>query len=126
MINGVSAFASATAMLSMLRSPTIIEDKHMPVAIHPGEYLREILGELEVSQSAFADTIGVSSMRISHVINGARPVTAELALLFGKALGQSPEYWLNLQIAFDLASARNAVSPRLKRVRPLSVVHRTA
>lgn len=97
----------------------------MPVAIHPGEYLKEILGELGVSQSAFADTIGVSSMRISHVINGARPVSAELALLFGKALGQSPEYWLNLQIAFDLANARNAVSPRLKRLRPLPAVHRT-
>ena len=97
----------------------------MPIAIHPGEYLKEILEELGVSQSAFADTIGVSSMRISHVINGARPVTAELALLFGKALGQSPEYWLNLQIAFDLANARNAVSPRLKRLRPLPAVRRT-
>jgi antitoxin HigA-1 len=97
----------------------------MPVAIHPGEYLKEILEELGVSQSAFADTIGVSSMRISHVINGARPVTAELALLFGKALDQSPEYWLNLQIAFDLANARNAASPRLKRLRPLPAVQRT-
>jgi len=97
----------------------------MPIAIHPGEYLKEILEELGVSQSAFADTIGVSSMRISHVINGARPVTAELALLFGKALGQSPEYWLNLQIAFDLANARNAVSSRLKRLRPLPAVRRT-
>ena len=98
----------------------------MPVAIHPGEYLKEILDELGVSQSAFADTIGVSSMRISHVINGARPVTAELALLFGKALDQSPEYWLNLQIAFDLANARNAASPRLKRLRPLPAVQRTS
>ena len=98
----------------------------MSVAIHPGEYLKEILDELGVSQSAFADTIGVSSMRISHVINGARPVTAELALLFGKALDQSPEYWLNLQIAFDLANARNAVSPRLKRLRPLPAIQRTA
>jgi antitoxin HigA-1 len=91
----------------------------MPVAIHPGEYLKEILQELDVSQAAFADTIGVSPMRVSHVVNGARPVTAELALLFGKALGQSPEYWLNLQMAFDLAKARHAVSPRLKQLRPL-------
>jgi addiction module HigA family antidote len=75
----------------------------MPVAIHPGEYLKELLHELQVSQSAFAETIGVSSMRVSHVIDGSRPVTAELALLFGKAFGQSPEYWLNLQTAYDLA-----------------------
>jgi addiction module HigA family antidote len=91
----------------------------MPVAIHPGEYLKEMLEELEVSQSAFAHTIGISPMRISHVMNGSRPVTAELALLFGKAFGQSPEYWLNLQTAFDLANARNAASPRLRKLRPL-------
>jgi antitoxin HigA-1 len=94
----------------------------MPVAIHPGEYLKEVLEELGISQSAFADAIGVSPMRISHVINGSRPVTAELALLFGKAFGQSPEYWLNLQTAFDLASARNAASPHLRRLRLLPAV----
>jgi addiction module HigA family antidote len=98
----------------------------MPVAIHPGEYLKELLHELQVSQSAFAETIGVSSMRVSHVINGSRPVTAELALLFGKAFGQSPEYWLNLQTAYDLANARNAASPRLKRLRVLPAVRSAA
>jgi addiction module HigA family antidote len=88
-------------------------------AIHPGECLAEILAELGVSQAAFARAIGVSPMRVSHVVNGARPVTAELALRFGKALGQSPEYWLNLQAAHDLATARGAIGRRLKGVRPL-------
>ena len=55
-------------------------------AIHPGEFLAETLEELGVSQAAFARAIGVSPMRISHVIKGTRPVTAELALLFGRAL----------------------------------------
>jgi addiction module HigA family antidote len=41
-------------------------------------------------------------MRISHVVNGNRPMTAELALLFGRAFGQSPQNWLNLQSAYDL------------------------
>ena len=44
-------------------------------------------------------------MRISHVIKGGRPVTAELALLFGRAFGQSPQYWLNLQATYDLKLA---------------------
>ena len=92
------------------------------VAIHPGEFLAEILAELGVSQAAFARAIDVSAMRISHVIGGARPVTAELALLFGKALGQSPEYWLNLQSAYDLAMARNAAGRRLRGLRPLPQV----
>jgi addiction module HigA family antidote len=86
-------------------------------AIHPGEFLSEILAELGLSQAAFARTIGISPMRVSHVIQGARPVTAELALLFGKALGQSPEYWLNLQAAHDLAIARKTTSRALKRTR---------
>ena len=73
--------------------------------VHPGAFLREALDEFDLSQARFAAATGVSAMRISHVINGARPVTADLALLFGRALGQSPQYWLNLQAAFDLKTA---------------------
>lgn len=84
--------------------------------IHPGEFLAEILRELEISQAEFARMIGESPMRISHIIRGTRPVTAELALLFGKAFGQSPQYWLNLQAAYDLACARKTTGKRLQRV----------
>jgi addiction module HigA family antidote len=84
--------------------------------VHPGEFLREILEELDVSQAQFARAIGVGPMRISHVIKGARPVTAELALLFGRALGQSPQYWLNLQSAYDLKIATRSLGSRLRRV----------
>jgi antitoxin HigA-1 len=83
-------------------------------AIHSGAFLAEILEELGLSQAAFARAIGVHPMRISHVIGGRRPVTAELALLFGKALGQSPEYWLNLQAAYDLKSAEATLAPQLR------------
>jgi len=51
-------------------------------------------GGTGTSQAEFARAIGVSPMRISHVVNGTRPVTAELALLFGRAFGQTPQYWL--------------------------------
>ena len=81
--------------------------------IHPGEYLSETLDELGVSQARFAREIGVSPMRISHVIKGARPVTAELALLFGRALEQSPQYWLNLQADFDLKTAESSLREKL-------------
>ncbi len=87
--------------------------------IHPGEFLRETLEELELSQAEFARTIGVTPMRISHVMKGARPVTAELALLFGRALGQTPQYWLNLQAAHDLKVAERSVGPRLCAVAAL-------
>jgi len=60
--------------------------------------------------------IGVSPMRISHVVNGSRPVTAELALLLGRAFGQTPQYWLNLQADFDLKLAEWELDERLKAV----------
>ena len=85
-------------------------------AIHPGEFLAETLAELGISQAAFARALGVSPMRISHVVKGTRPVTAELALLFGRALNQSPQYWLNLQADYDLKTAEASIGPRLLAV----------
>ena len=65
--------------------------------VHPGEYLKELLEELELSQYRLARDIGILTMRISHVIRGQRPVTAELALRLGRYFRQSPRFWLNLQ-----------------------------
>jgi antitoxin HigA-1 len=82
-------------------------------AIHPGEFLAEILTDLGISQGRFAKAAGVSAMRVSHLIKGQRPVTGELALRLGKVLGQSPQYWLNLQASYDLRRAREAVGDKL-------------
>lgn len=89
-------------------------------AIHPGEFLSETLGELNISQAEFARAIGVSPMRISHIIKGTRPVTAELALLFGKAFDQTPQYWLNLQAAYDLKTAEARLGKLLNGVHSLA------
>lgn len=88
--------------------------------IHPGLFLKEILDELGISQNAFARAIGVSPMRVSHVIKGSRPVTAELALLFGKAFGQTATYWMNLQTSFDLKTAEKALAQKVRQVQPVS------
>jgi len=90
-------------------------------AIHPGEFLRETLEDLDMTQAAFADAIGVSAMRVSHLLKGDRPVTAELALRLGRALGQTPQYWLNLQSAHDLKVAQHQMRDSLKDVRLLAV-----
>jgi addiction module HigA family antidote len=86
-------------------------------AIHPGEFLSEILAEHGFSQAAFARQIGVSAMRVSHVVKGQRPVTAELALCFGRAFGQTPEYWLSLQAAHDLTLAEAKFGKRVSQVK---------
>jgi addiction module HigA family antidote len=67
----------------------------------------------------FARAIGVSPMRISHIVNGTRPISAELALRIGRALGQSPQYWLNLQTMYDLKVAEAAVGEKLADVADL-------
>jgi addiction module HigA family antidote len=90
--------------------------KKNSIIIHPGEFLAEMLAELKLSQAAFARAIRVSPMRISHVVKGTRPVTAELALLFGRAFGQSPQYWLNLQADYDLKTAEASIGPRLRAI----------
>lgn len=89
-------------------------------AIHPGLFLNEILETLDFKQSVFARRIGVSPMRISHILKGSRPVTAELALLFGKAFQQSPQYWLNLQMDYELKTAKSRVVDKLKNLQPLA------
>jgi addiction module HigA family antidote len=96
-------------------------NKGLP-AIHPGEFLSETLSELNITQAEFARAIGVSPMRISHVIKGTRPVTAELALLFGRAFDQSPQYWLNLQSSYDLKTAEVSLGKLLAGVHSLAHV----
>ena len=88
--------------------------------LHPGEFLRETLDELGLTQAAFADALGVSPMRVSYLLKGDRPVTAELALRLGRALGQTPQYWLNLQTTYDLKIAQADMKDSLANVRALA------
>ena len=90
--------------------------------VHPGAYLKELLDELAVSQYRLAKDISVHAMRINYVVNGKRPVNAELALRLGKYFGQNPRYWLNLQSRYDMDVAEDTLSDQVARqVHPLSV-----
>ena len=82
----------------------------MADAIHPGEHLAEILGELGISQYRLAKAIGVPPRRINEIVHARRSVTADTALRMGKALGMTPDFWLNLQGLYDLDRARSAIS----------------
>jgi addiction module HigA family antidote len=88
--------------------------------IHPGEFIQEILDDLGMSQAALARVLGVSPMRISHIVREQRPVTAELALRFGRAFGQSAQYWINLQNAYDLKIAERKLKGSLSKVKRLA------
>jgi addiction module HigA family antidote len=74
---------------------------------HPGEVLEEeFLEALGITQVALAEHIGVSVQRVNELVRGKRGMTPDTAWLLAQAFGTSPEFWLNLQAAYDLARAR--------------------
>lgn len=74
--------------------------------IHPGEFVHEIMDDLELTQVQLAKALDISPMHISYLLKGKHPITAEFALHLSHAFGQSPQYWLNLQISYDLKLAQ--------------------
>jgi len=91
--------------------------------VHPGIYLKELLDELKISQYRLAKEVGVPAMRINLLVNGKRPITAELALRLGRYFGQNPRYWMNLQSRYDMDVAEDALAKQVAReVRPLAAV----
>jgi len=74
--------------------------------VHPGEMLREeFLRPLGVSQRQFAVKLGWTTARLNELVKGKRGVTADAALDLAKALGTSPEIWMNLQTTWELRRA---------------------
>ena len=83
--------------------------------VHPGVYLKELLDELNLSQYRLAKDLGIPAMRINYVVNGKRPVNAELALRLGRYFGQEPRYWINLQSRYDMDITEDALSAQVTR-----------
>jgi addiction module HigA family antidote len=73
--------------------------------IHPGEILADELAELGVSAAEFSRQIAVPPNRVSQIINGKRAITGDTALRLGHWFQTSPQFWLNLQTAYDLRLA---------------------
>jgi antitoxin HigA-1 len=94
----------------------MIPENRIPT--HPGVILsQEFLVPLGISQVAFAAHLGVPVQRINELVRGKRGITPETAWLLSQALNTTPEFWLNLQAAHDLARSRPPGSvPRLAAV----------
>ena len=109
-----------TALLRPLvsrRLPT-----HLP-PVHPGEMLlEEFLKPLGVSQSAFAIQLGVSFPRLNEIIREKRGVSADTALRLAQVTGMSADFWLGLQLDWDLWHALRSKDvagiAKLARLRP--------
>jgi addiction module HigA family antidote len=73
---------------------------------HPGMFLRQLLEEHSLSQSQLARHIGVQIGVINQICNEKRGISAAMAVKLSGALGTTPEFWLNLQTAYELGRIR--------------------
>jgi addiction module HigA family antidote len=89
-------------------------------AIHPGEILADELEEIGITPTELARQLGVPPNRISQIIAGKRAITGDTALRLGHWFGNSAQFWLNLQTAYDLRVAEAAVGKEVEAlpVRP--------
>ena len=88
---------------------------------HPGEMLlEEFLNPMELTQRDLANSIHVPYQRINEIINGRRGVTPSTALRLSKFFGVSPDFWMNLQLRWDLYFAQQAEANDLKTITPVA------
>ncbi len=80
---------------------------------HPGEVLRDYLGEMSVKEAA--SRLGVTRAHLSRILNGHAGITAAMSLRLSAALGSSPEFWLRMQVQHDLWRAQRAKQPKIRR-----------
>ncbi len=73
---------------------------------HPGEYIKDELDARELPQQYLADKMGMSKSEISLLIHGHRNITPEIAVLLENALAIDAEFWMNLQVKYDLDLVR--------------------
>lgn len=86
--------------------------------IHPGEILADELTELGLSAAELARLLHVPANRISQILAGKRNMSADTALRLGRWFGTGPQLWLNLQQAYELDIAQQALGDDLKAIEP--------
>ncbi|MCY4651900.1 MAG: HigA family addiction module antitoxin, partial [Dehalococcoidia bacterium] len=97
----------------MIRIPTDREPTH------PGEMLlKEFLLPLGMTQQDLARAIRVPYQRVNEIVRGRRGVSPSTALRLSKFFGVSPEFWMNLQLRWDLYHAQLSDAEQLKAIRP--------
>lgn len=91
------------------------------VTTHPGEVLRtEFMEPLGLSANRLGRALGVPHNRITSIVRGERGITADTALRLAKAFGTTPQFWLNLNMAYELSKAETEqAAKRRDEIKPL-------
>lgn len=89
---------------------------------HPGEMLREdFMPDFGLTTTMLAKALWVSRQTVNELLHERRAITPAMALRLSKLFGNTPEFWLNAQLAVDLWKTRNLYKNELERIRPLHV-----
>ena len=89
----------------------LVKQKMGMLPIHPGEILKEMyLSPMGINITQLAENIGVTSKKVSQLINGHMGINAEMAIRLGKAFDTTPILWLNLQRNYDLWNACSKIN----------------
>ncbi len=87
---------------------------------HPGEMLlEEFLNPMGLTQRALADSIHVPYQRVNDIVNGRRGITPSTALRLAKFFDMSPDFWMNVQLRWEMYFARQAEADSLAKIEPL-------
>ena len=89
---------------------------------HPGEMLvEEFLKPMGLTQRELADAIHVPYQRVNEIVNQRRSITPSTALRLAKFFGMTADFWMNLQLRWDLYHTQQAEMRELETIQPLSV-----
>ena len=84
--------------------------------VHPGEILKEdLMKPLGLTVIGLARELNVPVSRVSEIVNGRRALNAETALRLSRYFGSTPEFWINLQSAYDLSVTVDSSASRIER-----------
>ena len=90
--------------------------------IHPGEVLADDLEALEMSAAELSRRLKVPTNRVTEILKGQRAVTADTALRLAHFFGTSAQFWLNLQVLYELRRAEEKVGTAIKKLPTLERV----
>lgn len=83
----------------------------------PGEILKEeFLEPMGISQYRLAKAIGKPESAISEIVNGKRSITVEMAWLLSRALGTTPEFWMNLESTYQIKTFDSSTMPKVAQL----------
>lgn len=96
-----------------MKTPPLLDE------IHPGEILlEEFMKPMAITARQLAADIDVSPSRISEIIHGTRPITADTAVRLGLFFGMEPRFWMNLQTEYDMRvvarTLTEKIAPRIR------------